>query len=437
MTILFMLFLIFAIITYRSRGPVFFFCVSWLISISPVFFGLIDYTFFDKATGQYILIISLSSILYIMPSIFMNYNAAFKGVNQISAIDHNHDFDNWYIYGKIALFVALFNVLLFIISIITNGIELKNLSDLRAIIVETQGASILNRVIAITTWACFFSVAFAFYFFNKLSNYEKAAHFISGSGIFLSSLTSAGRQSILQIVILVFFISIISSSVIKNNYKNNFIIKLIYYAIGILLLFFITVNRGQSLAISDRSSILLSIFGATINNELDQYLYYLGDVIREVTIETIIYVSHTIPLFSVSSGMNFDFNTYGALTFPFVFRQFEPLTGIIVIDSLLQKGDYINSLNVIGVGWDTGLSSPLIDFGFAGLLIYMATLGFLSHLVWMKAKSQGDFGSIFLSSIFIIAAIYMPFLPLFSDTSMFFLIIITSVFYRRVKIKYN
>jgi hypothetical protein len=434
MTYLYIFFLVLVLVTYKVRGPIFIYSLSWTLSLTPIFFGFIEYTFLDSSKTNYVMIVASASICFITPAFLLNlfYKKYHNNIDYVLDIKTEHF--NWNPFARYIMLTALICMLLFSTVIFSNSVNLNDLSSLRSSVVATQGASVIGRLIAVTNWACFFCVLYAFYFYDHMKPQNRMLYMLCGFGIFLSSLTSAGRQSIMQIILLIFFINIFTKS-IKFKTESFSFEKILFYSFGILFLIYITVYRSDNGYSIDRTSIILSIFRAKINPELDAFLFKLGLGPREFIVELILYISHSVPLFSLSSEIDFLTKTYGAMTFPFVFRQIEPITGIIVIDALINKGNFINSLNVIGVGWDTSLSSPLTDFGMLGLLAYMAILGTFSHWAWLRAVQSREFGAVVLCSLFMLSAAYSPFLPLFSDTNMFFLLIFSAFLWHRTRRK--
>lgn len=410
------------VLTYRNGGPAFVLNVAWLFATAPIFFGLIEYSYLQAATDRYLWIIFLAIGSYLTAAALARLMHASVGRQRRDPNSLTLEFLAWRGSAHFVLLLAVISISLVTSGLILNGIDISNLASVREQTVTIERAGLVERLAAVTTWACFFCVLFGFHFRHILSPAKTAIFIACGLGAILASLTSAGRQSILQLIMLLYFVQSFGDKGRVTRRKSEVVIRAFAIVFGISLLIYITLNRASSAFQSDRAAILLSIFGARLDFNLDSWLASIGADFREFMIETILYISHTVPLFSITTEIEFGQKFYGVFSFPFLYRQLEPILGINVIDSLLLKGLYINTANVIGAGWDTGLSSPMLDFGVPGLAVFMAVQGYFGQWAWMRSKATGQFGAILLSVLMMTAAAYTPFLPLFSDTSMFFLL---------------
>lgn len=89
--------------------------------------------------------------------------------------------------------------------------------------------------------------------------------------------------------------------------------------------------------------------------------------------------------------------------------------------ALTEKVDTLNASGVIGVGWTTGISSYILDFGLYGAYVFMFILGYYSQKCWMRLLIFRNFYDVVVGVIVIMTALYMPLIPGFTETNVFLL----------------
>jgi hypothetical protein len=244
---------------------------------------------------------------------------------------------------------------------------------------------------------------------------------IMSVGIFLSSLASAGRQSVVQIILFVIFIEALRRRQLPKvaSAERQWVIRgpLVASALGVLL--FVTASRSIVTGSRTKADIFLVYFNAEIVTWAEEFLFSLGSFVRDLTVESLLYASSSVPLFSVFNEIKIDHLFYGVFTFPFFMRQIEPLTGISVVESLNMRNQLLGSAQVIGTGWTTAPSHLVLDYGPVGMGLIIFIQGFASEWSWMRARSRATFGISLVCVVLTICAVYMPFLPAIADTNLF------------------
>lgn len=418
-----------AIITYRDGGPAFVLTAAWIISISPIVFGVVNYGYLDLASNRYIWIIFLGLGCYFLGAAGARFQHAPLLSRQPDDYILKFEYLKWVRTAYFCIFISVCSIFFMIISFVIKGSNIEDLTSIREQVVNIDRAGIIERLAAITTWACFFCALFGWHFRKNLGFLRGSMFIACAAGAVLASITSAGRQSILQLVLLLYFVQSFGVDSRLNEKARVAVFQMTSMIIGFSLLIYITLNRGSAMVHTDRATYLLGLFHAHFNNQFNSWLGNIGPDFREFVIESTLYISHTIPLFSISTELEFGERFHGALSFPFLLRQLQPVLDVDVGHAFILKARYISTTDVIGVGWDTGLSSPLLDFGLVGLAVFMLVQGYLAQWIWMRAKATGEFGAILLGVIMVVAAAYSPFLFLFSETNMFLLLTVVVVLF--------
>jgi hypothetical protein len=210
---------------------------------------------------------------------------------------------------------------------------------------------------------------------------------------------------------------------IRNNYQLFVIIVIV--AGALVYMGYIADARDDIRISQDRTSLLAKVFDFETSEIYDLLVNSLNPSFRSTVTETVVYFSSPIYLFSYFQKINLESYTLGAMTLPFIFRQFEPFTGMSVVSMLNQKIEAMQNTGVIGTGWTTTISSYIIDFGKFGAAIAMAVHGYLVSHSWRMLRSNPSFHNTAIAIVFLISIIYLPLVPVFSDTNIILLIAYT------------
>jgi hypothetical protein len=410
------------IASWRTGGALLAFFLAWLIATAPSALGIIEYNYSAYASDNYIYIILATLGSFATGYGFSSHNSSRAGVRS----DHILQADSFHFWEKAVPYlvaVGALSMAMMVWNVFIQGLDVSNLTDLRLDVIAQEAATLPAKIASVTTWACFTCLALAIYFRARLSTLALLMLLGVGSGALLSSFLSAGRQAIFQSIILLFLMH-------RARLRHDTLFGLVqlrsrvsitgglFIAGALSLIMFITVNRFSSDYGLDRSGILMRLFDARIDPAIDNYLASLGPRVYDVVVESLLYISHSVPLFSLFSDIQFPGNTYGQMSFPFFFRQLEPITGLSVTNALQTKIEYLNAAGLLGVGWNTALSQTMMDFGVFGSCMFFFGQGYVSGLWDRRTARYATFGASLLSGVLFIAALYTPYLLLFSDTAM-------------------
>lgn len=419
---------------WRWGGAVRALLIAWLICLAPTALGIISYDYLIFTGDGYLLVIISSIAAFLAGAALIQVRPPEAGgrVSLAAApiVDFEKDNAKWHRIGNACLAIAAISIITTGINIISSGLDLSDLASVRADAIDMTGANIWARIASVTAWACFLCLGLGIYFRTQMGPARAMLFVAAGSGIFLAMLSLAGRNSVLQLILFCLVIESVRTARLRvggEGKSSSLSTRLAVGGAGFFYLLFITLNRPGDTGVSDRNALLLRLFNANLNTTLDSILNYVP-FLKAPIVEFVIYVTHTAPLFAISMEVDFEQHFYGMFTFPFLARQLEPLFGHSVAGALDLKRVYIQSAGVIGFGWTTALSSFIMDFGYLGMMVVMFVQGMAGQYIFRQVKNGGGFGFVLMYVLMIISAAFTPFLPSFSDTNLFLLMVALLLF---------
>ncbi|MDR6116799.1 MULTISPECIES: hypothetical protein [unclassified Sphingomonas] len=409
-------------------GPVRSLLIAWLVCLAPTAFGMVSYDYLVFTGNDYLFVIAASigafligaAMVHLRPNRYAEPRAA-----SLVQIDFAADYARWRRIGTWCLPIAAISIIMTALNIVTSGLDLSNLAAVRADVIDMTGATVWARIAAVTTWACFLCLGLGIYFRSEMGPWRAALYMSMASGIFLNMLSLAGRNAVLQLILFCLALEATRTSRRRAAGLGNassLSTRLAIGSAGAFYMLFITLNRSSDGSAGDRNATLYRLFNANLSPKLDAALDYVP-FLKSTIVEFILYVTHTAPLFAISMRVDFGRHFYGIFSFPFLLRQLEPIFGHSVAAALDLKRLYIQSAGVIGFGWTTALSSFIMDFGYTGCIVVMFIQGFSSQYIWRITRAGGNFAFVMMNVLMIISAAFIPFLPFFSDTGQFLLMI--------------
>jgi hypothetical protein len=410
---------------WRQSGPIRALLISWLICLTPTALGVIEYDYLQYAGTLYLWVIAASIGAFLVGAGAVRAARAQEATID-AIVDFTADYAKWKRVGSFCLAIAVVSIITTILNILTSGFDLSDLASVRAQAIDMAEANIWARIAAVTAWASFLCLGLGIYFRDQLGRVQALVYMGAGSGIFVNMLSLAGRNSVLQLIIFCLAVESIRKSRAKNSnaaLRGGISSRWAMAGAGFAYLLFITLNRPGNLDAQDRSTVLFRLFSASFSQGLSDVLDHVP-ALKGPIVEFLLYVTHTAPLFSIQMQIDFGGHFYGIFSFPFVARQLQPFHGYSVADALELKRFYVQSAGVIGFGWTTALSSYIMDFGYIGCYIMMFVQGLASQYLYYRVKSGGGIGFVLMYVLMIINAVFTPFLPLFSDTTLFLLMVV-------------
>lgn len=415
------------VLTWRHGGPVRALAIAWLVCLAPVALNVISYGFQETTSDRYLWLLAFSILAFVAGSM-VGHNVMPSAIRG-SKTDFNwdDDFAKWLPFAKACLLIAAIANFAAIMNFNSAKVSAENLNDIRAQVIDArEGVGLLERIAAVTTWACFVCLSFGVYFRHKLSGIQTALFIAMSLGLFLSSLSSAGRQSVMQFILFIVLLEAVRNRRMPKSSRSRgnrgFLALLASLAVSVIV--FVTVNRLGDTFRYKKGDLLLVFFNAKLSNWFEDLIYPLSTGVRTFMIESVLYLSSSVPLFSRFLDIDFGRLYFGVFDFPFIMRQLEPMTGISVIGAWDTRVRYLGSEHVIGSGWTTTPSHLMLDFGVIGMMLFLFIQGMVSEMAWKQVRHGGGFGITLVCVVLTVAAIYMPFLPAISDTNIFLLLVV-------------
>ncbi|MEG3092917.1 O-antigen polymerase [Sphingomonas sp. PB1R3] len=411
------------------RGPIWAASIAWMICIAPIVLGIIDYRYLDYSDPR------LGSILCGAMLAFAGGAAvehAFRGPVIRRTVPEETAYQDFLSMMPIARVCWLIGIIgggfLVIDFVMNGGSSLMNLADLRDSFVGKESASPLSRAASVMTWACLFSYLFALIFRRELGIKQTIFFALPVVGFLMNAVLSAGRQAALQMILVTVIGHILwkirtpkpSVSDAQPKSGSGFVIAI--SGLMVAYMGYVAIARNDSRISSVKSEVLARLFDFDLSPTFEYIIGWFGSGVRETVIEALVYFSSSIALFDRFLKTDLFGISYGAMNFPFLYRQIEPLTNIDVAVMYQLRVTALDAQQVIGVGWTTAIANLIMDFGFVGAAVFLMLQGFLSAIAWRAAARGGSFLDCVLATLGLIGALYLPLIPAFSDNNLFFLL---------------
>lgn len=406
------------------RGPIWAASLAWIICISPIVLGVIDYRYLDYRDPRLGLVISMAMLSFASGAALELFYRGPVARTPVPAGEAERDFNSLLPIARFCWFVGMVGGACLVLDFIFNGGgSLLNLSDLRDSFVGKESASALARTASVMTWACLFSYIFALIFRRELGPRQTMFFALPVIGFLMGAVLAAGRQAALQIILVTVLGQIlwrIRTGAQKEKQGGSAFVVVIS---GLMVAYmgYVAIARNDNRVSDVKSEVLARLFDFSMSHVFETVIGYLGSGVRETIIEALVYFSSSIALFSRFLQTDLYGISMGAMNFPFLYRQIESATGINVADMYQLRVAALDAQQVIGVGWTTAIANLVMDFGFLGAAVFLFIQGFISSLAWRAAVTGGTFIDCVLAILLTIGAIYLPLIPAFSDNNIFLL----------------
>ncbi|TKD51887.1 hypothetical protein FBR43_14895 [Sphingomonas baiyangensis] len=404
--------------TRRNKGPTWAMAAMWLLCLLPLAVGMISYRFVSPSNLLPDALIA-GSILCVAFGALVEH--LFRGRYRSAPPDSvraDADFVAMRSLARGLWLIGMTGGACVILDFVVSGGSLLNLTELRDSFVTRETASVFARLGSVLTWACLFCYFFALVFRDRLRPLALLFFMAPIAAYLLGALLSAGRQAAFQVLIFTILGQVIYR--LRNpGARSGRALLPVVAGLMIAYMGFIAVARNDNQISDIKAEVLERLFLFDTANWFEALLGLFGGGIRNVMVEAIVYFTSPIALFDRFLDIGLEGISSGAMNFPFVFRQLEPLTGIDVAQMYQWKVAALDAQGVIGVGWTTAISHIIMDFGFAEAGIALVVQGYLGAWAWRRALTGGDLVDCMLAALFTTAAVYLPLLPAFADTNLF------------------
>jgi len=419
---------------WRVRGPIWALAITWMIAMAPIVSGLVTFSDLKDKNGKVSLIIAFYSGVFVVGAAAFHLTP--RSVIPVSA---DQRITNWHqnfarllpIANIFWWFAILGTALLIIDFALLGGEGLSDLAALRDTIVQAQSASLPKQLASVLTWACLYCYVFALLFWKELSVWGRIRQLVPILGYFLASVLSAGRQAALQIMVFTILIVILDTS--RRRYIKqttglrippNVVARFLMPVMAVLMtsyMSYIVVARNADPVSNDKAYVLQKLYHFDVAAIIQDAAITLGPDFRAAIVEASVYFSSSIVVFETFLEVKWQGLTYGAQSFPFVFRQLSGITGLDPMEIFHNKVERLNAEGVLGSSWTTSYSFYMDDFGSVGAAVFLVLLGYYTAYAWWKARTSDDFHACLCGLVLMMVTIYMPIFPGLSDTNLFLL----------------
>jgi oligosaccharide repeat unit polymerase len=406
----------------RTKGPIWVLSISWLICLLPIATGVIDYTYFSSWDVGFAVVLTTYLLCFVAGVVVHDRTVRLRPTNYVDMAASYRYAINWALFAWVAGIVGTLSLI--IDFVFYKGAGLDDLAALRDLVVTATSATWFARISSVLSWGGLYCLAFAMYFKDELTRSRFIFFILPIMGYFLTALLSAGRQAALQILIFALLIQLLKksqSTTRRAKHKRGWVLPLGISLAMLAYMGYIAIARNDGLVSNDKTEVLATLFDYTLSSDIELVFGALGNGVRATLIEGLVYFSSSVALFLMFLKVEFSQLYLGVMSFPFVMRQLEPLTGISVIGALETKIQLMYGAGVIGVGWTTGISSYIIDFGRVGAAVFLFLQGFYTAYAWRRAVLGNDFHDTLVALILLTLVIYMPLIAASSDTNLFLL----------------
>ena len=432
----------------RSRGPLWYFGLSWCLCLAPILFGVIKYGYWPGSDVTYSVRLALLLSFFVVGVLWQRsvpMRSMRAGADAEASVAEFRDdcriaYACWLAAIAGTLLVAVDFALL-------GGAGLDDLAALRGEYTGRDQASLYLKLGSVLTWACLYCYIFALLHRQRLRGLAYWLFVIPIAGYFLVALFSAGRQTafnIALVTVLTFSFRQARTPQATKDTRALGRVRAVVFSIvvaGAMVGYMgYVANARNSGAISEsKADVLGMLFDFELDPAFESRLATFGDSIRGGVVEGLVYFSSPAALFSTFLDQNINVHTLGVMSFPFIYRQLQPITGLIVTDALVEKKRLMDDAGVIGAGWTTAISHYIFDFGFLGAGIFLLLQGYYTSFAVRRARMTAEFHATVIAILAIVNLVYMPLIPACSDTTLLLLWGFSGsvIFVRRIRVTHR
>lgn len=407
----------------RFSGPVVALAASWLFSSLPIALGFIEYRGFNKDDETYVFVM----VAYVSAFVV---GALFSMASRVRKMPRS-SLNSLYVdapqrkLARGALILSFIAVTAQLVDFsLLGGASLDDLAGLRDIF-QAKISTPFTLIANVTTWSCLYCFAFAYLGKSSLRRGEYWLYLLPSGGYFLMALLSAGRQTAFQLMLFAIMLAYVPGmkSSARRKGKSNFWTASAVVVTMCAYMGWVAVKRNDGSISEDKVLALSHMFNFALGATFEAFASWWNADVRTSAVEAMVYFSGSVALFADfirAPGVD-TFYSLGAMSFPFLARQVEPLTGVSVLSLLQRKVELLYGLGLMGNGWTTGFSSFILDFGYVGGGLFQFVFGYYAQATWETAKASRMIQDKIIASLMLVAAAYTPFLVASAETNLLLL----------------
>jgi hypothetical protein len=306
-------------------------------------------------------------------------------------------------------------------TFVVRGASPLDIVILRALVEDHRESSIYSQLGAVLAPGGLVSLCGVLLCSRVASRAEKALWVAGALGSSAISVISAGRQTVFQVVIIMF----ISMALLRCLGLARTVSKRRLWITGIasslIFAYMVVIGslRNDALVSKDKYVVDLRMAQAHIEETINDRFEDLPGLVKDGTVESITYASAPIPNFASLWYADIEKPQLGLFGFPFVTRRVRLLFPWVRSDTERMQA-YYNAMEAMGKSgevWYTTVRDFIFDFGYLGALIVMCLYGVLAQKAAHLLANSPTFGSAMVIVSASIVAAYFPLISAISDTS--------------------
>ena len=283
----------------------------------------------------------------------------------------------------------------------------------------------MSQIAAILGAGGFFSLVAAIICWDYLPTWKRILWLFSPVCLSLFSVLSGGRQTVLQLLLFIFFSLRIRKGLFRSSRLKVLASRVVLCLVFSLILFYgmmVSFQRNSRQEEISKKDMILKVFRAHFPSEVDKGIGALPEIARDGTAELIIYFTHSIPNFLVFWEQKKPGPYLGMWEFPFVARRFNNLG--VVQETVMERIEHVYELFAVtgrfAQVWQTQVRDLIIDFTPGGALVVLLLFGFFSGRITRNYELKGGLVLAFLVVGLNLLCFYTILLSGISDTFIFF-----------------
>lgn len=402
----------------------------WAMVISPLALGIIRYEDLQSWSGgtQYLLLANAA-----FAGGYLSVRARSRPQGRLMRDDGSRQWDAEALrYSRVVTLCSAAGILasvLFATEMLgTQGIDPGNFVDTRSIFVNAT-ASLLTRIAAVLGAGGFVGLVAVILLWERLPRWRRLVCLAAPCSLTVFSLFSGGRQMMLQLILVSFFASSVRSRFVTRQRlsRKSRIVLLAVLACGAGYGMLVAERRNQFAQV-DKVAQLERYFRMQLDPALADRLVDAPPFIRDGVAEGIVYVTHTVPSFTVFWNQQWPGPYLGLWELPFLARR---LSGMGLVSKSVDERMAEVYLSFGADGrfaqvWQTSVRDLILDFGGVGALVSLALAGAFASLVFRRLFRRAELPQALLLVWIDMACAYSVLLSAISDTFVFFFFVIAA-----------
>jgi len=416
----------------RAPSPLKTFLVCWGCLFAVLVSGLIVYDDIDLySSGLLYLLcgIALFSFGFTWAGRFGTVSLEGVNYNPLKGVQWRDEAARYSKFITICSICGIIAASLFAYEMIfIQGVNINDIGDIRSAFLG-RTATVYSQIAIILGAGGFISLVSVILCWNYLSNAKRVLWLMSPIFLSMFSVLSGGRQTVLQLILFIFFSLRLRNRLFSVSRMHSIIVRSCFIVVVITVIGYgmLAANqRNDRAAVITKKEMVLKLLGAHLDPKIDRIVDALPDVLSDGTTELVLYFTHSVPMFMVFWELETPGPYWGLWEFNFFARRLDSL-GLTTENEEARIDNVYSSFAVSGrfpQVWQTQMRDMIIDFTPFGALIGLLVLGFIAGRVVKKYEQEGGLVLALLIVGLNLACFYSIIISIISDTLILFYFVV-------------